>query len=316
MSRRHAPLLFAFVALAPASALAAGDCPDGWFCDEGGAARPHPPAPEPPNAGPTPGERPAPPSPPPEPGSPASEPGYEPPSYPPPGYGTPRYAPPGSGARGSGPPGYGPPGELPDEAITFRDPDREPAPTLPRRLHASREWGFNLHLEDALLGNRAGRASNAQMAGLGFALRFRPLPLIAFEAGVDLLTGTDYNGYDRTEAALLLNTLVFFNPHDIVQVYALGGLGFSGADVTIAPHNGESFPSHDEHYSYVGGQLGLGAEIRVSRRLAIAGDLIGFVRDRTDDEADIAPEYTDPNSQRTTNTSGGGLIRIGATFYW
>jgi hypothetical protein len=312
MSRCHAPLLFALVALAPASALAAGDCPDGWFCDEGAAPQPRPPAPEAPNAGPAPGERPgAPPPPPPEAGSPPSEPGYTPPSYPPPGYGTPRYPPPGYGPRG-----YAPPGEPPDEPIIFRDPDEEAAPTPQRRRRPYHEWGFNLHLEDALLGNRAGRASNAQMAGLGFALRFRPLPPIAFEAGVDLLTGTDYNGYDRSEAALLLNTLVFFNPHDIVQVYALGGLGFSEADVTIAPQNGESFPNHDEHYSYVGGQLGLGAEIRVSRRLAIAGDLIGFVRDRTDGQSDTVPEFTDPNSHRTTNTSGGGLIRIGATFYW
>jgi len=114
-----------------------------------------------------------------------------------------------------------------------------------------------------------------------------------------------------------LNTLVFFNPHDVVQIYGLGGLGFSGATVTIAPRSGEAaFPRHDEHYSYFGGQLGLGVEVRVSRRIAISGDLVGFIRGRTDDLADTVPEFTDPNTHRATNTSGGGLLRVGASFYW
>jgi opacity protein-like surface antigen len=155
------------------------------------------------------------------------------------------------------------------------------------------------------------------MGGVGFALRYRPLPPLAFEAGVDLLTGTDYQGYSRGEAALLLNTLVFFNPHDIVQMYALGGIGFSAANVRIAPRAGEaSFASHDENYSYFGAQLGLGVEVRVSRSIALGGDILGFVRARTDDQADIAPEFEDPSTHRTTNTSGGGLLRVGATFYW
>ncbi len=174
-----------------------------------------------------------------------------------------------------------------------------------------------MHLEASLLGNRSERASNAGMAGVGFGFRYRPLPPLAFEAGIDLLTGTDYQGYSRSEGALLLNTLVFFNPHDVVQLYGLGGIGFSGATVRIAPRSGEaSFQRYDEHYSYFGGQLGLGVEVRVTRRVALSGDLIGFIRGRTDDRADEVPEFTDPNTHRTTNTSGGGLIRVGASFYW
>jgi opacity protein-like surface antigen len=182
-----------------------------------------------------------------------------------------------------------------------------------RRFH---EWGFNLHLEDAILGNAPERASHSGMGGLGFAFRYRPLPPLAFEAGVDLLTGTDYQGYSRGEAALLLNTIVFFNPHDVVQIYALGGLGFSVANVTIAPRSNEMFPSRDEHYSYFGAQAGLGVEVRVSRSIALGGDIVGFVRGRTDDHAGNVPEFEDPNTHRVTNTSGGGLIRVGATFYW
>ena len=186
-----------------------------------------------------------------------------------------------------------------------------------RYRHAFHEWGFNLHLEDALLGDKPARASNAGMAGLGFGFRYRPIPVVAFEAGLDFLTGTDFNGYSRSEVGLLVNTLVFFNPHDVAQFYMLGGLGGSSADVTIVPRNGEaSFKRHDEQYSYFGGQLGLGLEVRVSRRIAVSGDLLGFVRGRTDAQSDTVPEFTDPNTHRATNTSGGGLLRLGATLYW
>lgn len=193
----------------------------------------------------------------------------------------------------------------------------EPPPVKKKRRRSFREWGFNLHLEAAIMGDKSERSDDAGMAGLGFAIRYRVLPALAFEAGVDLLTGTDFQGYSRGEAALLANTIVFFNPRDPVQVYALGGLGFSAARVTIEPRSGEApFQRHDEDYSYFGGQLGLGVEVRATRRIAFSGDLIGFVRGRIDDKSRYAPEFTDPVTHRATNTSGGGLLRVGATFYW
>jgi hypothetical protein len=274
--------LFASVALVPKAALAAGDCPDGWFCEDGAAPQAPPPSAP---SGDRDRDRPGP-----------RQPG---PEEPPPYYGPPSYPP-------------------PDEATIFVDrPENAPQPPVRRRHRPFHEWGFNLHLEDAILGNKPERASHSGMGGVGFAFRYRPLPPLALEAGIDLLTGTDFQGYSRGEAALLLNTLVFFNPHDIVQIYALGGLGFSAANVTIARRSGEApFQSHDEHYSYFGGQLGLGVEVRVSRSIALGGDIVGFVRDRTDDLANTVPEFEDPNTHRATNTSGGGLIRVGATFYW
>jgi opacity protein-like surface antigen len=309
MSRPVLSLLSALVGLAPATAFAAGaDCPDGWFCEDGAPPAPaappgtdRPPMPTSPPAGAMP----------PMPASPAE--GALPPRpNAPPGYNLPSYPPPSYGERE-------PTGE-PGEPIEFHDPDadEEEEPPTPRvhRRRQYHEWGFNLHLEDALLGDKSAKASNAQMDGLGFGLRYRPLPPIAFEAGLDLLTGTDFNGFDRNEVALSVNTYVFFNPHDVVQVYVLGGLGISGADVTVTPRDGESFQRHDEHYSYFGGQIGAGAEVRVSRRVAISGDIIGFVRGRTDDTSDSAPEFVDPDTHRSTNTSGGGLLRLGATFYW
>jgi len=222
--------------------------------------------------------------------------------------------------EGYAPPSYPPPG-YDERPMHLEVPDNPPLKEVDvwkkRHRDFRREWGFNLHLEAALMGNKPERASNAGMAGLGFAFRYRPLPPLAFEAGIDLLTGTDFQGFSRSEAGLLLNTLVFFNPHDVVQLYGLGGLNVSGATVTIAPRAGEAaFSRHDEDYSYFGGQLGIGLEVRVTRRIALSGDLLGFIRTRTDDLSDDVPEFTDPNTHRTTNTSGGGLIRVGASFYW
>jgi len=287
MSRRFVfAVPFALVALAPATSLAvgaAGDCPDGWFCEDNAAPALPPPG--------TPADSPRPPS------------------------GRPQQLPPGPPAFN--PPAYPPPRGAADDSVIYFDAPDNPPPKKSRHRRGFREWGFNLHLEAALMGNKSERADNAQMGGLGFAFRFRPMPVLAFEAGVDLLTGTDFQGYSRSEAALLLNTLVFFNPHDVVQLYGLGGLGFSGATVTIAPRANEAaFKRHDEDYSYVGGQLGFGVEVRVTRSIAIAGDLVGFIRGRTDERSDTVPEFIDEQTHRSTNTSGGGLLRVGATFYW
>jgi Outer membrane protein beta-barrel domain len=284
-------LPFALVVLAPAVSLAANDdCPDGWFCEPNAA--PPPPAPSQP-PGPSPASRPPEPGTPPRPGL---APGYAPPGHP--------------------VPGYPPPPRDPNAEPSIEVPP-EPPPPKHRRRRGFREWGFNVHLEVALLGNNSARPANTGMGGLGFGFRYRPLPPLAFEAGIDLLKGTDQQGFARSEAALLLNTLVFFNPHDVVQVYGLAGLSFSGANVTVAPRADDTyFKRHEEHYSYFGGQLGLGVEVRVSRSIAIAGDLLGFVRGRTDNHSDDAPEFIDSNSPRVNDTVGGGLLRAGVTFYW
>jgi hypothetical protein len=206
------------------------------------------------------------------------------------------------------------PARKPVPVIVVDRPENKPRP--PRRRFF-REWGLNLHLGGALMGNRAEISEDAEMGGLGLGLRYRPRPHLAFDASVELFGGTDFNGYDRDERALLLDVMVFFNPWSKFQVYGLGGIGFSGADVLIAPRDGEAdFEPYSEKYSYFGGQLGIGAEGRISKRVAIGGDLIGFVRGRTDDDARERPEFVDPETHRVTNTSGGGLVRFGVTFYW
>jgi hypothetical protein len=113
-----------------------------------------------------------------------------------------------------------------------RRPRREPIrldvpPDRPRRRHAKRhrELGFNLHLDVGLLGG--GAASESGMAGVGAAFRFRPLPPFAADVGFDFVGGRDFSGNRRSERALVGNALVFFNPRDPVQFYAVGGFAAS-----------------------------------------------------------------------------------------
>jgi opacity protein-like surface antigen len=142
------------------------------------------------------------------------------------------------------------------------------------------------------------------------------VPHFAFETGLDFVGGVDWQGNRRSETALLLDGLVFFNPRDAVQFYMLGGIGFSGAAVTPRDQYGEPQWDAQQYYSYFGGQLGAGLEFRVSRSVSLNVDVVGFLRGRTDGEARRTPEFTDPEKGRTTNTSGGGLFRGGITFYW
>jgi len=205
--------------------------------------------------------------------------------------------------------------QKPVPVIIVDRPENRPAP--PRRRFF-KEWGLNLHLGGGLFDNeRHEPDKDAGMGGLGLGLRYRPRPHLAFDASLEFIGGIDFNGYERDERALLLNALVFFNPWSKFQIYGLGGIGFSRADVQIAPREGEAgFEPFTQQYSYFGGQLGIGAEGRISRRVAIGGDLSGFIRGRTDEDAEEQPEFVDPETHRATNTSGGGLVRLGVTFYW
>jgi opacity protein-like surface antigen len=178
-----------------------------------------------------------------------------------------------------------------------------PPPPPPRRS----EWGLQFRLEGVMMGSS--RAQNASMGGAGLSIRPRPSPHFALDFGIDALSGTDYVGNQRSEGAFTINPMLFVNPRSKVQLYFLAGLGFAGATV----HYGDQTV---DHFSYFGLDGGAGLELRLSRHVALDIDFVGFIRDRTDRGADAKPEFTDPNTGRTTNTSGGGLARLGLGFYW
>jgi len=186
----------------------------------------------------------------------------------------------------------------------YERPTREP-------VSRAKEWGLNLHLEGASIGS--GYQHDASMGGLGAGLRFKPSRYFGIESDLDFVGGHGYIGDLRNETALSFNALVFVNPKSRAQFYFLGGLGWSWAHSRNDPSSSDMM--FDNHYSYFGGQAGIGLELRVTRVLAFNIDLRGFIRGRTDQLAQSQPEFTD-SMGRSTNTSGGGLLTGGMTLYF
>jgi hypothetical protein len=203
----------------------------------------------------------------------------------------------------------------------YRRPVRR-VPPPPAARHKPRwrpEVGLDLRVEGLVLGRSSGAARTAGMGGLGLSLRYRPIPHFAFDLGADVLAGHDYNGFQRIEIPVGLNGLIYFNPRSRVQFYLMGGAHISRAEVK------SDFPArqlslsadgteYGATYTYFGGQGGGGLEFRLSKRFALHLDVLGFVRKRIDDGK--VPEFIDYETGRTTNTSGGALIRGGVNFWW
>lgn len=227
----------------------------------------------------------------------------------------------------SGPPAEPEPSEPPErmqlDPPRLRRPSRmvfEPEPPSRRRHPRSARrplhpWGFDAHVFGALLGSGYSNRE-VSMGGLGLGLRYRFLPEFALEGDLELGFGSDYNGYDRQEGALLFHAVGTLNPRSLVRFNLLAGFGVSSARVNVDSEDSSPlWPAHDETYSYFGMDVGASVEVALSPRTAVHGDLLGFVRDRTDKRRDT-PEFVDPETGRATNSSGGGLLRVGAIFYW
>jgi hypothetical protein len=182
------------------------------------------------------------------------------------------------------------------------------------------EWGLNLRVEGAFIGS--GYSGDAGLGGFGGGLRYKPTPWFGVEGGVDFALGRDYNDYARNETAFTLSGLFFLNPHSRAQIYLLGGFGWSIANVTndtyrSSPQFAEPVTYGDTvSYHYFGGQAGIGLEYRMTPHIAFNADMRGFIRGRTDANADASPEFRDPSTGQTTNTSGGLLFTGGMTFYF
>lgn len=158
-------------------------------------------------------------------------------------------------------------------------------------------------------------SSYAGMGGLGIGLRYRLAPEFAVEGDTEFMAGTDYNGDDRRELSLLLNAVGTLNPQSPVRVFGFAGLGFSFAEVWRVELQAPPIWTATEYdYDYFGGNAGVGVEFVASRQTSIHVDLLGFIRSRIDSDADRQPEFVDIEDGRTTNTSGGVLLRIGVMF--
>jgi len=182
-------------------------------------------------------------------------------------------------------------------------------PPPPKKRKRLRKWGFNLRLTGLMMDSQQDEV--AGMGGLGFSFRIRPQRHFAFDLGLDMIGGRDYEGNRRSEVPFTLSGMLYANPRDATQFYMLGGIGWSHARVELDDQYGTM-----EDYDYFGGHLGAGLEFRLSPPVALNIDLLGFIRGRTDRLAESEPEFTNPETGETTNTSGGGLLRAGLTFYW
>lgn len=167
--------------------------------------------------------------------------------------------------------------------------------------------GLNLHI-DGLWGE------DLMMGGAGGSFRIRPMPHLAVDIGAGVYGGQDYNGLDRVEVPLVADLLVFFNPGNRFQIYALAGLGASWSHAS--GENRHTLLNVDRDYVHLGGEVGIGAEWRISRGFALNLDVRGFLRHRVDDSPE--PEFTEfrEGAWDSTDLSGGVVTRFGATFYF
>ncbi len=170
-----------------------------------------------------------------------------------------------------------------------------------------RHFGFNLRLASLMMEKDKQTHPKAGMSGVGVGLRFMPAPFLALEPGIDGLSGRDELGRQRSETTLSFNTVFFLNPDDPIQIYGLLGVFTTSAEVKGT----DTAPvSHGGRFSYVGGQIGAGIELRLAPALAFNGEVIGYARQRNELPS---PEESSAQLRRD---SGGGLLRGGMSLYF
>jgi hypothetical protein len=142
------------------------------------------------------------------------------------------------------------------------------------------------------------------MGGFSGALRFRPKEHVGIDLGSGYFVGNDYQGFYRTEIPVTANALFFVNPQHKLQLYFLIGPGVSFGRV-------DTF-NEVRRMTHIGGQAGIGLELRLAPAFALNVDVRGVLRHRID--SDPRPEFID--GARSTNTSGGAVLTFGGTLYF
>lgn len=183
----------------------------------------------------------------------------------------------------------------PTVVVVKQKPAAPPAAQPPKK----RDRKLGLHFD---VGGTFG--SDVSMGGFNGAIRFRPKDYIGIDLGSGYFVGNDYQGFYRSEVPLTANVLFYVNPQHKFQFYFLLGPGASFGRVETL---GEV-----RRMTYLGGQGGVGLELRLAPAFALNADVRGVIRHRVDN--DPRPEFFD--GMRTTDTSAGALVTFGATFYF
>jgi hypothetical protein len=182
----------------------------------------------------------------------------------------------------------------------------EPRIERPYRRH--RGFGFG-----ARVGGGYAGLSDIGMYGGGINLRYTASPSVGIELTVDAFGGTGYAGAERTEFPITLNVLWYLNPRSRFQVYILGGLGISIAEVE---QNG-----YTDDPLYGGGEIGLGLELLLGNHFGITLDARGFVRTRMNEreEGNLAHDGScrtgDDGQTECTDLEAGAVFNLGVNFY-
>jgi hypothetical protein len=205
-------------------------------------------------------------------------------------------------------PSYGPPQGM------YGQPGPQPMRYYPRPApgYGTAKLALDLRLDGAA-GFGPDRLHRAYgLGGAGIGLRYRAFQHLGFEGGIDVLGGRDYNDDKRVEVAGTAGALLYVNPRSRAQVYLSGGMLGDFAHAT----DGHGLTPVELSYAHVGGYAGLGLEMFATRRLAFHVDARGFARERVGSGAERAPEFTDPGTGRTTNTSAGMIGTVGMLLYF
>jgi len=211
------------------------------------------------------------------------------------------------------------PGAAPPHFPGYEPEPLPPPPKRKFRYKKRRRWGLNMRIDGVLMPQDEDNDRGAGMAGLGAALKYRPVPQFALGVGADFLGGTDSNGLERQEVPLTVSAYAYPNPRSLAQFYVVGGMNWAFARVHADEPQPNLMKNDRDDYTYFGGHLGVGVEFRVSRLIGINVDGLAFVRTRTDADTigdQTYPEFYNPRTKEGSNTSTAGLLRGGVTFWW
>lgn len=182
----------------------------------------------------------------------------------------------------------------------------------------ARGLGLGAYAAGMTFGGRSGDHSSG-MGGVGATLRYRQHPMFATELSIGGLAGTDYNSDSRIEVPVTLSELIYFNPQNRFQFYAVLGVGMSWATIGYNDQNARTRGTDRASYTYAGGLAGLGVEWQLSPNFSIYTDARAFVRTRIDPGASGNPEFSRTNADgrtETTNVSVGVIGQLGGLFYF
>lgn len=179
-------------------------------------------------------------------------------------------------------------------------------------MHISR-FGFLVDQEDGATN------MDASMWGGGIDMRFFLRPNLELNVSTDLTIGEDYHGFDRFQQDLALYFVRHFNHESRLRFYALGGANIGMGAVTsdkpspLLPQQNKADELYYANYGMAGGQIGLGAEMRLGETTSARITFVGMHQIRftaTDD----APESMAPSTGGPINTLSGIMVRTGLSF--